>query len=617
MNVEIKVVLFAKAREIAGKHIDNLTISSSINYQELLNIIVKTYGLQDIKNNLILALNEDYCEVNSNLILITGDEIAVIPPLSAFSNEKLSVEKISDLVAANSCGAISIFVGTTRDNFEGKKVLTLEYEAYESMGLKSMNKICEEIRDRWSSVENIAIHHRLGLVPVKDASIIIAISSPHRQDAIKATEWCINSVKESVPIWKKEVYADSKPEWKENKESDETQNKKPKLEIKQKVHIPTVPNHLIQIKASNDDINSRISTFMNRKRQEINDNNIKEFCVGDRNDENSCARIDAVVHKRKDSKTHLEVQRVLNAYSHRDQTNSDYLKHYIPKNGIEERLQNLECQLSLETPTPKNIYKRIKMLEDRLMHLESISPEYIMFWDKNTITRKKGKKKVFSIEEIDDLINSAQMKSLPKIVQSTKSIVKNQKMGNRSSLLLRQEEIAQIQQETGFTASQIERLYSRFTALDRGDCGTLSRDDFLRIPELAINPLGERIVNSFFQGDEFTDRVNFRQFMQVLSHFRPIKKHKDNRLNSREEKLKFAFKMYDLDNDDLISKDELLAILHMMVGTNISEEQLISIAERTILEADEDGDQMISFEEFCKALSRTDVEQKMSIRFLN
>lgn len=81
--------------------------------------------------------------------------------------------------------------------------------------------------------------------------------------------------------------------------------------------------------------------------------------------------------------------------------------------------------------------------------------------------------------------------------------------------------------------------------------------------------------------------------------------------------LPVAFKMYDLDNDDLISREELLAILHMMVGANISEEQLNSIAERTISEADENGDQMISFEEFCKALQRTDVEQKMSIRFLN
>nr|QBH72767.1 calcineurin b subunit [Aphelinus abdominalis] len=189
-------------------------------------------------------------------------------------------------------------------------------------------------------------------------------------------------------------------------------------------------------------------------------------------------------------------------------------------------------------------------------------------------------------------------------------------MGNRSSLLLREEEIAQIQEATGFTPNQIERCYSRFTSLDRGDCGTLSREDFLRIPELAINPLGERIVNAFFE-ESSSDRVNFLQFMQVLAHFRPIKKNGPNILNSREEKLRFAFKLYDIDNDDLISKDELLAILHMMVGANISEEQLSSIAERTLSEADEDGDNKINFEEFCKALERTDVEQKMSIRFLS
>lgn len=87
------------------------------------------------------------------------------------------------------------------------------------------------------------------------------------------------------------------------------------------------------------------------------------------------------------------------------------------------------------------------------------------------------------------------------------------------------------------TPNQIERLYSRFTSLDRGDCGTLSREDFLRIPELAINPLGDRIVNAFFE-ESGNDRVNFLQFMQVLAHFRPIKKNSPNRLNSRQEKLK-------------------------------------------------------------------------------
>jgi len=75
--------------------------------------------------------------------------------------------------------------------------------------------------------------------------------------------------------------------------------------------------------------------------------------------------------------------------------------------------------------------------------------------------------------------------------------------------------------------------------------------------------------------------------------------------------------MYDLDDDESISKDELLNILHMMVGANISQDQLMSIAERTIMEADQAGDGKITFEDFCKALERTDVEKKMSIRFLN
>ncbi|KAH7645818.1 calcium-binding protein p22-like protein [Dermatophagoides farinae] len=175
-------------------------------------------------------------------------------------------------------------------------------------------------------------------------------------------------------------------------------------------------------------------------------------------------------------------------------------------------------------------------------------------------------------------------------------------MGNKSSLI----------------ASQIERLYSRFTSLDKGDNGTLGREDFLRIPELAINPLGDRIVQAFFsETDSFDDRINFRQFMRILARFRPIKKNREIKLNSREDKLRFAFKMYDLDGDEKISRDELLAVLHMMVGSNISTEQLANIADRTIMEADKDGDQCITFSEFCKTLERTDVEGKMSIRLPN
>lgn len=135
-----------------------------------------------------------------------------------FSHQKLNVQEITDIVSAASCGAISLFIGTTRNNFEGKSVINLQYEAYESMGLKAMEKICNDIRKQWCDVENIAIYHRLGEVPIKEPSVIIAISSPHRDDALKATEYCINSLKKSVPIWKKEVYAENDSTWKENKE---------------------------------------------------------------------------------------------------------------------------------------------------------------------------------------------------------------------------------------------------------------------------------------------------------------------------------------------------------------------------------------------------------------
>ena len=109
-----------------------------------------------------------------------------------------------------------------------------------------------------------------------------------------------------------------------------------------------------------------------------------------------------------------------------------------------------------------------------------------------------------------------------------------------------------------------------------------------------------------------------QDFVRVVVHFRPVKKNPSkNKLNTREDKLHFAFRMYDLNGNDYISKEELLAVLTMMVGSNIKTEQLLSIAERTIMEADMDNDNLISFDEFAKVMERTDVEQKMSIRFLD
>lgn len=134
--------------------------------------------------------------------------------------DPLDPTEISNLVRDNSCGAISTFAGTTRDNFNDKEVISLEYEAYESMAINEMNKICEEMRRRFNDIKNIAIYHRLGLVPVKEISVFIAISSPHRQACLEALPFAIDSLKKSVPIFKKEFYNDQdvSSEWKGNPE---------------------------------------------------------------------------------------------------------------------------------------------------------------------------------------------------------------------------------------------------------------------------------------------------------------------------------------------------------------------------------------------------------------
>merc|ERR1712029_1232637 len=166
-------------------------------------------------------------------------------------------------------------------------------------------------------------------------------------------------------------------------------------------------------------------------------------------------------------------------------------------------------------------------------------------------------------------------------------------MGNWASVPdIPKEIITKIQNETGFKKVQVEHLWKRFVVLDTDSKGYLTRKDFLDIHELQINPLGDRIVHAFFhdgsEADNFCrNKLQFEDFVKVLAHFRPIKKsEKDverNKLNSRLDKLKFAFRMYDIDGDGLIKEEEVLSLLTTMVGhDHVSTEQLKSISKRTI-----------------------------------
>ncbi len=97
------------------------------------------------------------------------------------TRDVLDVGAISDSVRADSTGAVSVFVGTTRDHFEGKKVVRLEYEAYESMARAEMVKLCQQLREKWGGVRRVAVSHRLGPVAIREASVVIAVSSEHRK----------------------------------------------------------------------------------------------------------------------------------------------------------------------------------------------------------------------------------------------------------------------------------------------------------------------------------------------------------------------------------------------------------------------------------------------------
>uniref|UniRef100_A0A4W3GJQ8 MAP3K12 binding inhibitory protein 1 n=2 Tax=Callorhinchus milii TaxID=7868 RepID=A0A4W3GJQ8_CALMI len=173
---------------------------------------------------------------------------------------------------------------------------------------------------------------------------------------------------------------------------------------------------LVQIKASRDEIERRISAFIERKQAENNENNIREFCnVIHCNLENSCARTDAVFTPHPGFKSHVKVSRVVNTYGPQTrpenagefQQKSDNVNQDCGNPAVEERLQNMEAHLKLQTggPVPIDIYRRIKRLEDRILHLEGLSPEYFHHVNFSAKRRKVQAAQSYSLTELDEKIH--------------------------------------------------------------------------------------------------------------------------------------------------------------------------------------------------------------------
>jgi molybdopterin synthase catalytic subunit len=125
----------------------------------------------------------------------------------AIVNRAIDVDGVRRSVLSPSAGGIDIFIGTTRNHSDGRKVLSLEYEAYEPMAIAVLNKIERTAREKWP-IENIAIVHRIGKVEIGEASVVIAVSAVHRREAFEACRWAIDTLKKDAPIWKKEQFDD-------------------------------------------------------------------------------------------------------------------------------------------------------------------------------------------------------------------------------------------------------------------------------------------------------------------------------------------------------------------------------------------------------------------------
>jgi molybdopterin synthase catalytic subunit len=207
--VKVAVRLFAGLRERAGAREREVELADGSRVAD----VWPALELGDEPQGLVFAVNRVYADRSQPLA--EGDEVAVIPPVSGggfrLSEEPLSVDAAVREVASPEAGAIATFVGTTRSHARGREVVRLEYEAYEGMAEAEMERIAAELRERYALVE-VAIHHRVGVVDVGETSVVIAVSAAHRSDALSACRDAIDTLKVTVPLWKKEVYAGGE-EW--------------------------------------------------------------------------------------------------------------------------------------------------------------------------------------------------------------------------------------------------------------------------------------------------------------------------------------------------------------------------------------------------------------------
>ena len=201
--MKITVRLFAGLRERAGAGQLELELPDGASVAQ----VWPTLELGDEPSGLLYAVNRVYAEPDR--LLADGDEVAMIPPVSGgafrLTEGPVNLAGVVADVVDERAGAIATFLGTVRAQSRGREVIALEYEAYEDMAERVMAEIADEVEERYDLCK-VAISHRTGRVEVGGTSVAIAVSAPHRRDALAACADMIEALKARVPLWKKELY---------------------------------------------------------------------------------------------------------------------------------------------------------------------------------------------------------------------------------------------------------------------------------------------------------------------------------------------------------------------------------------------------------------------------
>jgi MoaE-MoaD fusion protein len=215
--MRVRVLFFGQLKDIVGLAEDDAELSDGSRVEDLFERYGRRFPkLAEFRPSIAASVNQEYATWGAHLS--GGDEVAFLPPVSGgqqtavtsdnfqLVRDVIRASEIVDALKAPEDGALVVFDGFVRNNFRGKQTLYLEYEAYEAMALAKMREIGAQIRAKFQ-IHRLAIVHRLGRLEIGETSVLIAVSSAHRAAAFDACRYAIDTLKRSVPIWKKEYFA--------------------------------------------------------------------------------------------------------------------------------------------------------------------------------------------------------------------------------------------------------------------------------------------------------------------------------------------------------------------------------------------------------------------------